>query len=75
MNTTQTDNGWISVADKLPINEDYVLITDSKDVWIGTYENTDFRGRKAWGQAYVGCSMVDDTKITHWKPLPKPPKS
>jgi hypothetical protein len=69
-----SENNWINVKEKLPINEDYVLITDGKDVWVGTYENSGYRERKAWGQAYVGCSMVDDTKITHWMRLPQPPK-
>lgn len=64
---------WISVKNKLPLDENYVLITDSREVWVGTYENSGFRGRKQWGQAYVGSSMVDDTKITHWMKLPKPP--
>ena len=66
---------WISVNNKLPLHEDYVLITDSNDVWVGSYGSTDFRGRKCWGQAYVGSAMVDDTKITHWMPLPKVPKA
>lgn len=64
---------WISVKSKLPLNENYVLITDGKEVWVGTYENSGYRERKSWGQAYVGCSMVDDTKITHWMPLPPAP--
>lgn len=66
---------WISVKERLPKTEDYVLITDGINVWVGTYENTGFRGRKQWGQAYVGCSMVDDTKITHWQPLPSKPEN
>src|SRR5690606_30090438 len=64
---------WISVKERLPLTDEYVLITDGIEVWVGNYERSGYRGRSQWGQAFIGCSMVDDTEITHWQPLPSKP--
>jgi len=68
----QEGGQWISVKERLPLTDEYVLITDGIEVWVGNYERSGYRGRSQWGQAYIGCSMVDVTEITHWQPLPKP---
>lgn len=60
-------NNWISVKDRLPKPHDRVLCyfkfePESPDV-IG--ENT-YIGNKIW--------MSESTGVTHWMPLPEPPK-
>jgi len=76
---------WISVKDELPpIDEDYVkqgfanpdeegnTLTVSTTVLVtdGKYVETTFYmfELKRWN------SQMDDTKITHWMPLPQPPR-
>lgn len=56
---------WISVKDRLPENDEYVLTycdCSTKSVrtnWYSTH-------RKAWHEG--------DDNITHWQPLPEDPK-
>jgi hypothetical protein len=64
---------WISVKDKAPKTEDYILITDvnlNKDygynVAVGYYDLT-FEKYFAADDFPLDCT-------THWQPLPKPPK-
>lgn len=73
--TLQKQTDWISVEDKLP-PEDIgdVLYTDGIKVSKGWYchkKNQWFVDR--W---YGSCDFDDndDKSITHWMPLPKPPK-
>lgn len=62
----ETDNGWISVYDRLPELYENVLVTDSDGKiyisWIA--EITETKSYFAYGSG----------SITHWQPLPKPPK-
>lgn len=69
-----TIGGWISVKDRLPENEQYVILWAKTGVmkyakylddephrpWITYDENGSIR---AW-----------DNVVTHWMPLPKPPE-
>jgi len=81
----QQHPNWISVKDELPpIDEDYVkqgfakpdeegnTLTVSTTVLVtdGKYVETTFYmfELKRWN------SQMDDTKITHWMPLPQPPR-
>ena len=59
---------WISVKDRLPESgKDVVLIALRwGEVDIGWCEN----GR--WGSEFV--NEYDDGEVTHWMPLPQPPK-
>jgi hypothetical protein len=72
------NDGWISIKDRLPIiptpftDEDTgfivtptdvdVLVSDGRDVWFGCYY-PEILGR--W----------KSLNVTHWKPLPTPPKT
>lgn len=52
---------WISVEDKLPEEENYYLVSDGISVlryWVD--------------RGWVPSGLSDD--ITHWMPLPNPPK-
>ena len=67
---------WISVKDRLPLNEEWVLCCDN------AHQNTNYKffvarlssDRKYW----EGPSDFDIYKplenVTHWMPLPEPPK-
>lgn len=59
---------WISVKDRLPENvkEGLLIALRWGEVDIGWYED----GR--WGSQFV--DEYEDGEVTHWMPLPQPPK-
>ncbi len=63
---------WISVDDRLPDHDNYLLITDSRGlIAIGYYwpfNSSMYRDKGRW---YNGDY---EQFVTHWKPLPQPPK-
>ena len=60
---------WISVKDRLPDNSATVnLCTRSKIVGTGFYN----KYTKSWVQYYSGGAICVD--VTHWQPMPQPPK-
>ena len=60
---------WINIKDELPKNDDYVLAADSCAIEIAYYNRYD----DIWyADEFVNSEWID--KITHWQPLPKPPK-
>ena len=61
---------WVSVDDRLPEkNGVYITFCDDEGVFSALYE----RGRKQseWTDDYEGYLDFD---VTHWMPLPEPPK-
>lgn len=58
---------WISVKDRLPDERRRCLIYGEKHIGIGNYVEP-FWYEDEWDRGY-GCP-----EITHWMPLPKPPK-
>lgn len=79
----RTFKEWISVKDKLPKQGKNVLIywknsankrfIDVACIWKGKTYN--YNG--GWHFSYCdidGSNMLDDSQVTHWMPLPKPPK-
>ena len=59
---------WIPVSERLPENDEYVLVYDNSDMFV------------AWFSKKLGwCSFDGDfdehTPIIAWKPLPKPYES
>lgn len=67
---------WISVKDRLPKNDDLVIITnieDSDNLWVccGYYRRTN----RKWYNQFEGPRFDADIYPTHWRPLPKPPQS
>lgn len=63
---------WISVEDRLPRKEEFVLFLYAKDNRNPTLHarNTMAVGRLSHGMFIVDGCLV---KITHWMPLPEPP--
>jgi hypothetical protein len=56
------ESGWISVKDRLPKNDDEVLVsTRLKNIGIG------------WWDSYWR-SDLSVKEITHWMPMPAPPE-
>ena len=56
---------WISVTDRFPQDDDYVL------VWVnGTYRDMAYRDEGVWYDEEHNHLK----NITHWMPLPEPPK-
>ncbi len=65
---------WVSVKNRLPENETYVLASDKSDVYIlKFYQSQDKRFKNP--RYYFESSGEDEffDLITHWMPLPKPP--
>ena len=63
INSAPTVGGWISVKDRFPNEDSFVLVCNKEG---SVFE--DWFKFGAW-QAYAGLP-----EITHWMPLPKPPK-
>lgn len=62
------NNTWVSVKNKLPKHEQEVLICiENKGISIGYYN----RKKDEW---FTQCNEEWYFPITHWQPLPKPPK-
>lgn len=64
---------WISVKDRLPENDDYVLIFNPKDgIHIGSFDSEDVSNYDSgWNNCYEWAPYMDPT---HWMPLPSAPK-
>lgn len=60
---------WISVKDRLPEDNTDVLVYHGSLISIYSY-----MGHNEWEDDYGYFSRTDDDGITHWMPLPEPPK-
>ena len=56
---------WISVKERLPEEDVVVILTDHIDVGTGWFNG------KGWRTPFAD---IDEYRITHWMPLPEPPK-
>ena len=59
----RTDNRWISVEDRLPDEDDKCLVWNGHHIFVAIYW-----GDGVWKFDSYAC------EITHWMPLPEPPK-
>lgn len=69
----ETDNGWINVKDRLPDDKGrYLICTESRRDEIAYYQpiGDKFSDYEPFWQG----SSCRFTSVTHWQPLPKPPK-
>ena len=59
---------WISVEDRLPEDVDiYIVRYRSGGRWLSLY----MPRKKTWMDIDIG---VEEMHVTHWMPLPEPPK-
>lgn len=67
-------NGWISIKDKLPeVNRDVLVY---KGGFIGDLMNVYcYLGDDRWEDEYGYFDTAESEGITHWMPLPEPPKT
>ena len=74
MNNNDKEDKWISIEDKLPEKNNEVLITDGYSVW-GGFSREYSQNEEGWcwfDNSEEGYFNTDE--ITHWMPLPEPPK-
>lgn len=67
---------WISVKERLPEERTMVLIVDGGEVSVGQYSPTEYHPTGWWDYLSTdinGCE-VECHNVTHWMPLPEPPK-
>lgn len=67
---------WISVEEQKPNNNDYVLVFCEHGVTLAEY-TTFNSGNELWWAVYAIGTYEDSREakqVTHWMPLPKPPK-
>lgn len=65
INSSNNSNGWISVKERLPKEDECVLIYQPKaGCWVSSYDKHD------WGMWENGLTC----EPTHWMLLPEPPK-
>lgn len=62
-------NDWINVKDRLPEDDNFVLVCNSEDKEIII---ANYRGNNAWDSYAYG--WLPDNVVTHWQPLPKLPE-
>lgn len=68
-------NDWISIKDRLPEFDQTIISTDGDYIAITTF--TKGHGEFNFWQLLssgCGCCDTDMGNVTHWMPLPKPPK-
>ncbi|UZA15600.1 DUF551 domain-containing protein [Moraxella bovis] len=71
------NNSWISVDDELPINEGFVtLYTKCGDYLVGQYcfDTSPFIASTEFYQNQDYEYLCELSDVTHWQPLPQPPK-
>lgn len=67
---------WISVKDRLPEEDVSVLVFGSSGLFIGSYDYGNKYMESYWSsEKYKHIECTEDYEpVTHWMPLPQPPK-
>ena len=68
---------WISVKDRLPEEDStkFIIFTEGVDVYCGRYYSRNSFNRESFFivESQNG-HIFNDSNVTHWMPLPDPPK-
>ena len=64
-------DGWISVEDRTPKNQTCVIAFDGETVFQAYYDDY-YEDEPAWQTMELNPI---DKEVTHWQPIPNPPKS
>lgn len=75
-------SAWISVEDRLPVNNDNVLVMIKGEsivggVWLGFYDPNHLKHYpilKTINAEWFVFGATDPFEVTHWRPRPQPPK-
>lgn len=68
-------DAWIPVSERLPEQHEWVLVSDGTWSAIGTHlDDEDLEPNKRWMDESAELIESNGIKITHWQPLPQPPK-
>ena len=71
----EPDSGWISVDDRLPeYNQKVFVVYNDVDPTGVSIRRLIIAELAVDGYWMEGCTWHPDTSITHWRPLPEPPK-
>lgn len=65
-----TEDDWIEIAERLPSDDDYVLLADSGTGLIAIGKIPNINGNE---RAVVSSCPGVMTSVTDWMPLPPPP--
>lgn len=72
---------WISVKDRLPKSIINKVLVHCKNGYIGFGHYEEFKGAKCWynlesGEPFTKWDLngCESYAVTHWMPLPEPPK-
>lgn len=66
-------DGWIRCTTSLPKDDENVLVTDGKEVWIGDYNSKRNPRYGKWAIVYNGAPPFDSTEIIAWTFFPSVP--
>lgn len=70
MEPTKSVNEWININERLPENGQEI------DLWIAASDGAKpFRMSWKWEEQDTAAIRINDGKVTHWMPLPEPPKN
>lgn len=68
---------WIPVSERLPEEEELVLIICKNGArFVGYYKRSHYNNEISWGikTALSSTRWLNKGRVTHWMPLPEPPK-
>jgi hypothetical protein len=74
MSDKKTDDGWVSVDDRLPDNEDNVLICNTEYLKSADAEHMEVAYCIYGEWTSFISTETPQVKPTHWHKLPAPPK-
>ena len=71
---TIIQSGWISVKDKMPEDHVNVLLVWSNGKVASIMFGCHITIKNLGGDWHTACGVRPEEEITHWMPLPEPPK-